>query len=203
MQMTTPPDFDVPAAVCLDPHMSRRRALGFLGMLGAAICAAPMSATAKSLTSFSATGLGVSSGDVLGYAQFLSGLELKHVTIDRILASHAKQRRGVRNSLPPQKLWKNLVKPLRIAEAISERLGEEVEDVISAYRTSAYNSQCGGAASNSQHLRNAALDLVFRSSPSKVGKVARQLRAEGFFKGGVGVYSGFTHVDARGHNADW
>jgi len=32
---------------------------------------------------------------------------------------------------------------------------------------------------------------------------ARKMRTEGLFKGGVGSYSSFTHVDTRGQNADW
>jgi hypothetical protein len=29
------------------------------------------------------------------------------------------------------------------------------------------------------------------------------MRKEGVFKGGVGRYPGFTHIDTRGSNADW
>lgn len=187
------------------PDLSRRKALGLLGFLGATVIsasAAPVNAllTSADLQAFSGIG---STSLINSYAKFLSGLDLKHVTPTHVLQSHSKTRSGVHNCLPPQKLWKNLVKPLKIANALAERLGEDVEEVISAYRSPAYNRKCGGAASNSQHLKNAALDLVFRSSPAKVARTARQLRAEGFFKGGVGLYSGFTHVDARGYNADW
>jgi uncharacterized protein YcbK (DUF882 family) len=52
-------------------------------------------------------------------------------------------------------------------------------------------------------MRNVALDLQFDSRPSKVAKVARALREEGRFRGGIGLYPDFVHVDTRGTNATW
>jgi len=141
--------------------------------------------------------------DVDNYAAFLKSRNFRRVTVSKIMASHAKERNGIRNMLPPRKLWTNLIPTLTVAEMIAQRLEEEVLRVVSAYRTPAYNAMCPGSAKNSQHLQNNALDLVFKSSPKKVAEVARELRSLGKFRGGVGVYASFIHIDTRGHNSDW
>jgi hypothetical protein len=52
-------------------------------------------------------------------------------------------------------------------------------------------------------MQNFALDLVYDCAPDQVVKMAETLRSKGFFKGGIGRYAGFTHIDARGKNSDW
>jgi uncharacterized protein YcbK (DUF882 family) len=88
-------------------------------------------------------------------------------------------------------------------DKVSARLGEPVHEVISVYRCPAYNATCPGAKSHSYHMRNNAVDMRFNASPRKVAATARDMRKAGLFKGGVGQYPGFTHVDTRGSNADW
>lgn len=138
-----------------------------------------------------------------GYASFLGGMQLRRVSVRQIIEPHLKLRGKVQNTLPPAKLWRNMRPTLLVAEQIGNRLGENVRVVISAYRSPEYNARCEGAARNSQHMRNLALDLQFTSSPRRVAQVARDLRAEGKFQGGVGLYPTFVHVDTRGTNADW
>jgi len=137
------------------------------------------------------------------YVAFIEKLRLRFLPVAKVIEPHLKQHGSVRNSLPPSELWKNMPATLLVADKIAERLDESVVEVISAYRSPAYNATCPGGKTHSQHLRNGALDLVFRSSPSKVAEVARDLRSQGVFKGGVGLYPDFTHVDTRGYNADW
>lgn len=137
------------------------------------------------------------------YVAFLEKLKLRFLPTAKIIEPHLKQHGSVRNSLPPAELWKNMPATLLVADKIAECLGESVVEVISAYRSPAYNATCPGGKTQSQHLRNGALDLVFKSSPVRVAKVARELRSQGVFQGGVGVYPAFTHVDTRGKNADW
>jgi hypothetical protein len=141
--------------------------------------------------------------DTKNYVAFLKTQNLRHVTINKIIASHPKERNGVRNALPPMHLWSNLIPTLRVAELLAERLSENVQIVISAYRTPDYNSMCPGSATNSRHLLNNALDLVFKSPPKQVAEAARELRAKGLFTGGVGLYPSFTHIDTRDRNSDW
>lgn len=138
-----------------------------------------------------------------GYSAFLGGMQLKRVSVRQMLEAHVKIRGSVANTIPPATLWRNMRPTLLVAEQIGNRLGENVRVVISAYRSPAYNARCEGAARDSQHVRNLALDLQFTSPPRRVAQVARDLRAEGKFRGGVGLYRGFVHVDTRGSNADW
>ncbi len=139
-----------------------------------------------------------------GYAAFVGGLQLKRLTVRQIIAPHLKERGGVRSGIPPTSMWKRMRPTLLVADQVALRLGDRVETVVSAYRSPAYNARCPGAASGSQHLRNVALDLQYeKSSPGEVAAVARSLRAQGKFLGGVGKYGNFTHIDTRGANADW
>lgn len=195
-------------------NLTRRCVLGLLGGAGASLLVAtPAGKTLRDIfsrldleewvTKTEAVTAKMAGPLASDYRAFLASLRISHVTVAKVLQSHEKVRNGVRNTLPPAHLWKNLVRPLQVADAIGERLGEDVVEVISAYRSQAYNAMCPGSAKFSQHLHNGALDLVFRSAPARVAAAARSIRSEGFFRGGVGLYSGFTHIDARGRNADW
>jgi uncharacterized protein YcbK (DUF882 family) len=128
---------------------------------------------------------------------------MRHLSLHQLIEPHLKLRGEVRCGIPPASLWKNMRPTLLVADAISERLGEPVRAVVSAYRSPAYNARCPGAASGSQHMRNVALDLQFDSRPSKVAKAAHALRDAGKFRGGIGLYPDFVHVDTRGTNATW
>jgi len=92
---------------------------------------------------------------------------------------------------------------LKATDRLAATIGMPVKEVTSAYRSPAYNRRCPGAKSKSWHLRNFALDLKFNTSSYKVARAARYVRSKGHFKGGVGSYSSFTHIDTRGHNVDW
>jgi uncharacterized protein YcbK (DUF882 family) len=92
---------------------------------------------------------------------------------------------------------------LKVADRIAAELGEPVKEVTSAYRSPSYNRRCAGAKSRSWHLQNYALDVKFDTSAWNVARAARYLRSKGVFKGGIGRYSTFTHVDTRGQNVDW
>lgn len=142
-------------------------------------------------------------GELHSYARFLSSLGLKHISVQEVIASHAKRKGSIWNTLPPRSYWRHMSQTLRVADEISARLGTSVKDVTSAYRTPSYNARCPGAKPNSFHKKNFALDLKFHASTYTVARVARSIREEGKFRGGIGRYSGFTHVDTRGYNADW
>lgn len=137
------------------------------------------------------------------YKKFLSRIGLRRISVQAIIESHAKARGNVHNTLPPRQLWPNIRSTLLALDKVALRLGEPVSQVLSVYRSPAYNAQCPGARSNSYHIRNNAVDVRFNSSPGRVAAAARDLRKAGLFKGGVGRYPGFTHMDTRGSNADW
>jgi hypothetical protein len=146
---------------------------------------------------------GVLGSSSTAYAKFLSRLNLRRISVRQIIDSHAKARGNVHNTLPPRQLWGNIRSTLLVLDKVAARLGEPVGEVLSVYRSPAYNALCGGAKSNSYHVRNNAIDVRFNSSARKVAAAARDLRREGKFSGGVGRYPGFTHLDTRGSNADW
>lgn len=137
------------------------------------------------------------------YASMIGGLGLRHIRPHELIHAHQRRRGTVSNSLPPEELWDQIIPTLRVADELRERLGVPLRVITSAYRSPEYNSMCPGAASHSQHTRNRALDLIFDAPPERVFSVARRMRDEGFFRGGLGLYPGFVHVDTRGHNATW
>ena len=113
-------------------------------------------------------------------------------------------RKGVKNSAPPKKLWKNVVPTLRVVDDLRESFGQPCT-ILSSYRSPEYNRTVGGAA-QSQHLQFNALDITIKGvSAKRVYERLLQWRSEGRFKGGIGYYpsSGFVHLDTRGRNATW
>jgi len=100
-------------------------------------------------------------------------------------------------------MWENIVVPLQLADFMRERLGAPCR-IASSYRSPAYNRKCPGAAPNSFHTKNLALDLQFHGiNPVVVANAFRRWRTEGLFKGGIGEYETFVHIDNRGSNASW
>jgi len=137
------------------------------------------------------------------YAAFLEGFGFRYISAREIILPHYRSRNGVDNVLPPQRMWDRLPPTLFVADEIRARLGVKLVRISSAYRSPEYNAQCAGAASRSYHMQNMALDLVYDCDPREVYEAAEQLRQEGFFRGGVGLYNSFVHIDTRGRNATW
>ena len=72
--------------------------------------------------------------------------------------------------------------------------------ITSAYRTSAYNKKIGGAT-NSQHVKGTAADIVIQGvAPIEVARYCEYLLPD---SGGIGLYSGFVHVDVRTNRSRW
>ncbi len=113
-------------------------------------------------------------------------------------------RKGVKNSQPPKKLWKNLVPTLRVVDELRASFGRPCT-ILSSYRSPDYNRTVGGAAL-SQHLQFGALDIAFDGvSARQVYERLLEWRSQGKFVGGLGYYpsSGFVHIDTRDYNATW
>lgn len=137
------------------------------------------------------------------YTRYLHGLKLKSVTSAQVIAAHAKNKSGIWNSLPPKTWWSRMGYMLRVADRVALEMNVKEVEVVSAYRSPAYNAQCEGAKVGSWHQANVAVDVKFPGPASQVTAVARNLRDRGLFKGGVGGYWNFTHLDARGVNVNW
>ena len=104
------------------------------------------------------------------------------------------------NTDPPENLWSNMEATAKALEEARKRYGKPIR-ITSAYRDAAYNRKIGGVA-NSTHVRFNAVDLV-TDKPAALYLVLLNLRRYGFFKGGLGLYRSFVHLDTRGHNATW
>lgn len=137
------------------------------------------------------------------YFRYLNGLGLKRISPAQVVASHAKAKGPVWNTLPPKAWWRRMGYTLKVVERIAQEMNVSQVEIISAYRSPAYNARCAGARAGSWHQANIAADVKFPVRASKVTATARELRDLGLFKGGVGGYWNFTHIDARGENINW
>jgi len=108
------------------------------------------------------------------------------------------------NTDPPKALWPNIVELVGVLVKLKSRLGNPSITFNSVYRSPAYNASVGGANA-SQHMQFKAADIVVHNGdgPQDWASEVLRMRGEGIFKGGVGIYGSFVHVDTRGHNADW
>ena len=141
--------------------------------------------------------------DVLRYARFVQSLNLRNITPRMVLEPHFKSRGSVQNSLPPKSYWQKMAPTLMLIDKMVSRIGAPLKEIASAYRSPSYNRAVGGR-SKSYHMLNMACDIKFHGiSTYHVAYVAKQLRTQGYYKGGVGRYSSFVHVDTRGMNIDW
>lgn len=143
------------------------------------------------------------------FTTFLAGkVTLRHFRAHEFLAmggSHSTP--GAKcfglNTLPPRELWSNVVKLTTVLDELRERLGAPIS-LNSVYRSQTYNS-CVGGVPGSRHKRFDAADFVCHNGkgPANWAATARELRASGFFKGGMKAYGSFVHVDTRGVNVEW
>jgi hypothetical protein len=199
--------------------IDRRSVLGTLGLTGLGILASTASASAASPTKSSGavpkisvpTSSGAAGRPAMRYSttpdlpaewaaqhsatandyyRYLASLKMQRVSPRQVISAHAKSKGGVWNTLPPKVWWNR------------EMNVNEVE-IISAYRNPSYNARCAGARAGSWHQANVAVDVKFPVRASQVTSTARHLRDLGLFKGGVGGYWNFTHIDARGENINW
>ena len=76
--------------------------------------------------------------------------------------------------------------------------------VISGYRSPTYNKKIKGAR-RSQHMLAKAADIIISGmTPEEVKSAIVELISEGKMKkGGIGLYTTFTHYDVRGFNRRW
>ncbi|MGA0207488.1 MAG: D-Ala-D-Ala carboxypeptidase family metallohydrolase [Ilumatobacteraceae bacterium] len=136
------------------------------------------------------------------YSEFLAGLQLRHFAPSEITSYAGRERNGISNSLPPEDLWLNIVPTLWVVDQLRHYFDAPIT-LTSIYRSPEYNSAVGGA-SQSEHMRNAAIDLQVKNiEPKDVFNRLSAMRAAGTFAGGLGLYPTFVHIDTRGRNATW
>lgn len=130
-------------------------------------------------------------------------LGVKHFSAEEFTEYFRVHRRGVANSAPDPEMWANIVPTLKIVDQLRSHFGRSIV-LLSSYRSPAYNRAIGDAAPKSMHMQFRALDIaVAGKAPRQVFDVLSAWRAAGKFKGGLGLYNSFVHVDTRGSNATW
>ncbi len=206
--------------------IGRRKVLGTLGLTGLGAAASSVvsqaatprvsvaTSSGKSATSASAAPsegqaavppewIGLNGAAVNEYYKYLASLKMRCVSPRQVIEAHAKSKSGVWNTIPPKVWWKRMGYVLRVIDRVALEMNVSQVEIVSAYRNPSYNSQCAGARANSWHQANVAADVKFPVKASEVTKTTRHLRDLGLFKGGVGGYWNFTHIDARGENINW
>lgn len=135
------------------------------------------------------------------YREWLEAQGLRFGFPAELSALASNTRLAVGNDTPPVERWDAIIPTVRLVEQVRERFGPTT--INSAYRAPAYNVAVGGVG-DSRHSKNDAIDFsCANSSPAQWAAFLRELRAAGEFRGGIGVYKTFVHVDTRGTNADW
>ena len=135
-----------------------------------------------------------------GFQKMLDKWGVTHFTAKEFFYRGASDERLNLNTDPPAELWPNMEQTAKVLEEARNRFGKPIR-ISSAYRSPAYNKRIGGV-SNSTHVKFNATDLV-SDKPAKLYLVLMDLRREGMYKGGLGLYRSFVHMDTRGYNATW
>jgi hypothetical protein len=145
--------------------------------------------------------------DMSAFTAYVDSLGLSYFKAEEFLVLGNQNASGKcegRNTYPPRDLWANIGPTARVLDALRKALGAPIQ-TLSVYRSPAYNACISGSASNSLHMKFMAVDFSSSDGKSPV-HWARQLKAmrdAGVFKGGIGVYQSFVHVDTRGTNANF
>ena len=136
------------------------------------------------------------------FKKLVKSWNLEFFTAEELLTKGASNGQYRTNTDPPEHLWNRMKATAKVADEARRRLGSPVR-VLSAYRSPKYNQQVGGAKC-SQHKEFTALDLQPTILPAiALYEVLATMRREGFWKGGLGRYNTFVHIDTRGFNASW
>lgn len=142
------------------------------------------------------------------FQEFVDELNLRHFSAAELLTKggshHDSEHPGYGlNTDPPRNLWMNIVQTIELLDAFRESIGKAIT-ITSAYRSPEYNATLEGAAANSQHTYFRAIDFQVRGmNPSEYGEEMYKLRDSDNFRGGIGIYDSFVHVDTRGINKDF
>jgi N-acetylmuramoyl-L-alanine amidase len=144
---------------------------------------------------------------------FIDGLGLRYFKGSELTPYWSKTRGNARNSAPPQNLWNNLARTLKVLDQLRSDLHVPIT-ITSSYRDVDYNAAVGGVT-GSEHTKGLAIDFVARGGTStQWGKKLKTYRGKTFslpnigsfvFHGGIGIYvsRNFVHLDTRGTDADW
>ncbi|HYF86451.1 D-Ala-D-Ala carboxypeptidase family metallohydrolase [Azospirillum sp.] len=143
--------------------------------------------------------------DYVDFVAWFGTLGLENFNANEVLYLGSQNEAGPfakLNTHPPRHLWKNIGPTMTILQRLRSELGARVR-IRSAYRSPQYNQAIKGAP-QSQHLSFKAIDFVCEiGRPGDWARMLKDYRARGLFQGGIGVYSGFVHLDTQSDNRDW
>lgn len=106
------------------------------------------------------------------------------------------------NGYPEEDKWDGIKSLVPVLDEIRGELGHSIR-LTSIYRNTAYN-KCIGGVETSFHRRGIAADCIVNAvSVKDLHEAAMRVRNRGTFRGGIGLYPGFVHIDVRGQNANW
>jgi hypothetical protein len=159
-------------------------------------CSSPLLTVSKPKPPSAAKNL---TGAKADFQKLLDEAGVRYFTANEVFFRGARDAKLQLNTDPPRSLWPSLLAVTKVADEARHRLSRGLR-INSAYRNAAYNRAIGGASA-SIHMRGGALDLS--GSPATLHRILQEMRAEGLFRGGIGKYRTFVHVDVRGKNADW
>lgn len=136
------------------------------------------------------------------FSAFIDGLNLRYFKGREFIAYARRRNSGGLAGIPPKSMWKNIVPTLMVVDQLRHHYGKAIK-LTSTYRSYGYNKACGGSK-NSYHKQFKALDIqVSGHKPTTIFNRLKRWRDAGVFKGGLGKYSTFVHIDTRGHNSTW
>ena len=136
----------------------------------------------------------------------LSGLikaaAIQHFTAAEVLTLGASHACNGLNTLPPLSIVHQIMPTLVVVDSLRAHLKTPVI-ILSGYRSAAYNKAVGGARA-SMHREFRALDIqATHHTAEHIWSILRRWRSDGLWKGGLGRYATFVHIDDRSDNADW
>lgn len=136
------------------------------------------------------------------FSQWFDRQGFKYFKAQELTWYFSRVRNGVKNSEPPRNIWVNILPTFKVLDKLREKLGKPI-NISSTYRDLDYNKTVG-SSNASQHVKFTAVDFsVSGVSPSKVFSTLLDMRNKGEWKGGLGKYPTFVHIDTRPNNATW
>jgi uncharacterized protein YcbK (DUF882 family) len=136
------------------------------------------------------------------FAQWFDRQGLKHFKARELEWYFSKVRNGVSNKYPPRAMWPNILPAMRILDKLRAEVGKPIT-ISSTYRDLPYNRAIG-SGNGSQHPKFTAVDFTVKDmTPEQVFNKLMAYRTQGLFRGGLGKYRTFVHLDTRGTNATW
>lgn len=146
------------------------------------------------------------------FEQFVDRLGLLYFKGSEFTPYWSRRHGDVENSVPPVSLWPNIIPTIIILDKLRGILNAPIR-LLSTYRSPPYNTAIGGEPA-SFHMKFRAIDFAcVTRTPGEWANVLRSWRGKEFalpgnagqfvFRGGIGLYNTFVHVDTRGYDANW